>query len=443
MAQLIRREGNLYMNRAFSILLMLGVVVSLVLVACANETATPTKALTATSAPSGTPTPTPKPTVLTIGASATLTGGGAVWGISLVNAVAMAIDEVNAAGGLVLGGKRYTFNYISADNKYTIEGDLENVKKFINTNGVKHIVMGGNSWVAQDYGETQKALTMIHSYAAPSVGKDKTYSFRSAQTGEQSGAPLWQYIKDTYPGLTRVAQTAPNYGVGDDMMLIGQAAVDWLGGYTITYNKLYDAATTDFAPLVTAIMATKPDIIDLGGTPPENMAPIIKLARDTGFKGPIVTVSAGVAWDVLQSLTSAAALEGFIAPAPDYSDPNLPKEASQFQQRYLQRWGSWIVTGAINYDTTRTLFAGFKAADSVDPTAIRDAMQKAGFEVPWLLGPARFGGEDLYGINNQAYAPQYIVRFEGGKPVIKKSFSPDETLALQRKTWAKFQALRK
>ena len=54
---------------------------------------------------------------LNIGLSDALTGGGAVYGLPQANAVKMAADEINAAGGIKVGADTYKLNVIAYDDK--------------------------------------------------------------------------------------------------------------------------------------------------------------------------------------------------------------------------------------------------------------------------------------------------------------------------------------
>lgn len=425
------------MRKGLLVVLSLLAVLVLLVGAC-GQRATPTPTRVAATAM---PTPTPAPQFLMIGFSTMLSGGGGAWGRAVDNAGEMVIEEVNNAGGIKIGGKTYMFKYQEWDNEYTIEGDLEGAKKLINTYGAKYIIFCGNAHVGEDYAESQKVWNSPYYFSPVAIGRDKTYAFRICQTSEQYAAVLWKYVKDTYPSLTKVAITTPDYAVGYDLLYASLASMDWLGGYNVVYNKPYDPTTTDFAPLVTAMLATKPDIIDMGAAPPGDSPMIIKLARDMGFKGPMVTLTR-IIWDLARQLAGTGTLEGVISAVPEWDDPKLPKECTEFYQRYLQKYGPpFVEIAGPSYDILRTLFAGMKVADSVDSTAIRDAMEKPGFAVPSLFGTSWFGAEDLYGIKRQAFSPQFITRFEGGKAIIKKMYTAEEALEMQRKIWAKYQQL--
>lgn len=55
---------------------------------------------------------------LKLGALVTLSGAGAAWGQGMKNAAEVAADQVNEAGGLEVGGKKYRVQVVAYDDKY-------------------------------------------------------------------------------------------------------------------------------------------------------------------------------------------------------------------------------------------------------------------------------------------------------------------------------------
>ena len=56
--------------------------------------------------------------VITIGYTGPLSGGAAQYGADVQRGIQMAIDEINAAGGVMIGGKKSTFKLSSLDDQY-------------------------------------------------------------------------------------------------------------------------------------------------------------------------------------------------------------------------------------------------------------------------------------------------------------------------------------
>jgi branched-chain amino acid transport system substrate-binding protein len=77
---------------------------------------------------------------LTIGVADALTGGGAVYGLPQANAVKMAADEINAAGGIKVGADNYKIDVIVYDDKANPTEATNAVRKLIDRDGVKYIL---------------------------------------------------------------------------------------------------------------------------------------------------------------------------------------------------------------------------------------------------------------------------------------------------------------
>ncbi len=77
---------------------------------------------------------------LTIGVADALTGGGAVYGLPQANAVRMATEEINAAGGIKVGADTYKLDVIAYDDKANPTEATNAVRKLIDRDGVKYIL---------------------------------------------------------------------------------------------------------------------------------------------------------------------------------------------------------------------------------------------------------------------------------------------------------------
>ena len=74
--------------------------------------------------------------VLVLGVNDALTGGGAVYGLPQANAVQMAADEINAAGGIKAGSITYKLKVITSDDKANPTEATNSVRKLIDRDNV-------------------------------------------------------------------------------------------------------------------------------------------------------------------------------------------------------------------------------------------------------------------------------------------------------------------
>ena len=134
------------MKRISGILLIALMILSMVLAACSAKP-TPTKVPTPT--PVSQATPTPPSQILKIGVTQPLTGSAVTWGRTMRDTNILLTEQVNKAGGLLLGGVRYQIQAIYEDEKYTPEGGRAAAEKLIFQDKVKIILAHGGSYSAQ------------------------------------------------------------------------------------------------------------------------------------------------------------------------------------------------------------------------------------------------------------------------------------------------------
>src|SRR2546426_11225407 len=82
--------------------------------------------------------------VIKFGISTPLSGPAAAWGIPHKQAMELVFDEVNAKGGLEVGGKKYKLEVVAYDHKYVIAEGVATVNRLIAKDDVKYVsILGG------------------------------------------------------------------------------------------------------------------------------------------------------------------------------------------------------------------------------------------------------------------------------------------------------------
>src|SRR5690606_19583885 len=76
---------------------------------------------------------------LKIGVIAALTGGGAPWGIAAQEGIGAVAEEINAAGGLDVGGTNYTLEVIAYDDQYRAPDAIAAYTRLINQDGARYV----------------------------------------------------------------------------------------------------------------------------------------------------------------------------------------------------------------------------------------------------------------------------------------------------------------
>jgi branched-chain amino acid transport system substrate-binding protein len=304
-----------------------------------------------------------------IGEYASLTGKEAAYGDTSHKGIVLAIEELNAHGG-VLGRK---LELLTEDNQSKQGESATVVKKLISRDKVVAIlgeVASIRSLEAAPVIQNAK-LPMISSASVNSkVTQVGDYIFRVCFVDSFEGRVLAKFAQG-HLQARRVAilTSASNaYSVGMSRVFKESFLAD---GGEIAAEPKYSEGDKDFRAQLTAVKNAGADAIFASGYYTE-AALICKQARELGLNIPIF---GGDGWDAPPLLEiGGAAMEGAYLCA-HYSPENPSPEVQDFNQRYAARWGAvpdaW---SALGYDSANVLADAIKRAGAVDPKKIRDAL---------------------------------------------------------------------
>jgi branched-chain amino acid transport system substrate-binding protein len=225
-----------------------------------------------------------------------------------------------------------------------------------------------------------------------------------------------QYIGEAYPKAKKAVILSQ-----DDE--IGLAAIAWseagfeAAGIDVLYSKPFGLETTDFAPIVTAALAKKPDIISLGACYPEFQALILEQAYTQGWKGLITTAC----WDLKAIVAKVPAdwLEHSVSGFPDFDDPKLSAKHNAFYKKWEAKYpGHGFSEIVWEYMAALDVWKfGAEKAGSVESEKVFAAL-KSSQTVPHSFGPGVWWGTEVFGLDNLLVPNWPITEIRSGKPVI-------------------------
>jgi len=222
--------------------------------------------------------------VINIGFTGPLSGGAAKYGKNNLEGLQMAVDEINAAGGITVGGKNYTFKVIALDDRYKPADSVTNARRMVELNKPPIIVCVHSGGILGLLKFNEQEGFILHGYTDnPSILKLGNKLLIKAPL---SMAFYNSVIIDAgwKQGWKKAALICGSHEAGK----MAEKAFEELWkdkGGTIVANAPADyGKVTDFYPYLTKILAAKPDCIMLYG-PSEPSALIINTARELGFKG--------------------------------------------------------------------------------------------------------------------------------------------------------------
>jgi branched-chain amino acid transport system substrate-binding protein len=228
---------------------------------------------------------------IVVGYTGPLSGPAAEYGQDCLNGVDMAVKELNAAGGISVKGKKYTFRLEKLDDRTDPTQALNNARRLKANkavaifNGVFNTLASmakvneekGNEFILMAYTSTPKVVQLGNKLLVGTTAPPFTvYIQQFVDLAQKEG---WK----------KVAMVATLGAYGEEWR---QAFRDYwikMGG-TITIDKPANYYTeTDFSAPLTAALATKPDAMLIGG-PSATTALVIEQARGMGFKGGFILI---------------------------------------------------------------------------------------------------------------------------------------------------------
>lgn len=348
-----------------------------------------------------------------IGMVEPLTGSVAYNGKSVVEGAKLAVEEMNAAGG-VLGKK---VELVIEDGQCTPANSVNAVEKLVQKDKVAALVGAFCSSataaimpVAQKY--KIPLVTGVSSQASLTEQKNP-YFFRAAETDALMAKAFAKILAHDLK-LTKVAYI----GVNDDW---GRGGVEEFSrdlsalGVKTVLTEYFDHGTTDFFTLLTKLRAAKPDGVFVAAETQDGSI-LVKQIREMGLDAKVFGVGSWATADFI-NLTGKAA-EGIHAAVPYASSMDAPRNQTfvkSYEAKYGVKPGKY---GAAGYNAVNITAQAIARAGSTDAEAIRAALYKTKYEAP--------NGVYQFTEKGQAYGFEAVlVRIEDGAPKVIASTPVD------------------
>jgi branched-chain amino acid transport system substrate-binding protein len=305
-----------------------------------------------------------------IGEYASLTGKEAAFGQSSHKGTVLAIEEINAAGG-VLGRQ---LELVSEDNQSKPGESATIATKLITREKVVALlgeVASSRSIEAAIVAQKYRIPLISPSSTNPKVTEIGNYIFRVCFIDPFQGTALAKFASSHLKArrVAIVTSVSSAYSVGLAKFFREQFVAD--GGQVVLEQK-YSEGDKDFKAQLTAIKAAAPDAIFVPGYYTE-AALMCKQARDLGLKQPLF---GGDGWEAPELITiGGKAVEGCYY-STHYS-PEIPTAAVKtFVQRFKARWNGETpdAMAALGYDSALVLIDAIRRAGSTDSDKIRSAL---------------------------------------------------------------------
>jgi len=335
---------------------------------------------------------------INIGLYGPMTGPSAVSGESLNRGAQIAVDQINAHGGL-LGRQVHLVEY---DDRSSPEQALRAVTKLVQVDKVDAIIgsiHSGNILVAGPVVEAAK-IPLVGAGTSPTwLQKGYTYFFRALGNGELSTRQLANYAKTK--GWKKIAIIHSNDEYGNSGATLIGAVVAGLGGEIIS-NQSFTHGDRDFTGQIGLIASATPDALFVWALA-DDLGPLTQQLRQLGYGGPILGAEG---YAIPEVVKMAGASSDKVVFASQYLVPNSlddvkTPEMKSFLESYQSTFKTLPVSDASfrGYDAANVIAEGMRLAGTTEGTAVRNAIRSID-SLTGLAGVFNYVGGNGEGIHS-------------------------------------------
>ena len=309
-----------------------------------------------------------------IGVMESVTGAGETYGTVAVQSKQLAVDEINAAGGI--NGRM--LELIVEDSKCNAQDAITAYNKLTDVDGVK-IILGtscsGAMLGAAPLAEKEGVVMFSGLATNPDIAEAGDYIFRTslsdATVGVDTGNVLWA------DGIRSLATINESTDYAEGVRRTTTAQFEKLGGQIVGAES-YPSDTTDFRTQLTKLLSANPDALHIAAQAEASGGTIIKQVRELGYDGPIYSDVVPIGTTALDIAGEAATGVKAITPDLDPANAKAQEVLAAFRNKYEYVTLPWFLGSAYDniYITAECLK---KTGDDQDADGFRDCL----YDITW------------------------------------------------------------
>lgn len=354
---------------------------------------------------------------LKIGFVGVTSGPAAAWGTSNVRSMETLAAWYNELGGVKIGEVTYDLDIVTFDDQKDPKRAIAGMEKMAQED--IHYVVGPNvddgAAAVRPVAEANGIIYFPYAFPKSLYEKPASNAVLGMIANYQSGPAIYKYLMEN-KGVKKVAFVAANESDPLSQRDGGVAAAKALGLEVVAQNDTYQNDTRDFSPVLTPIVALKPDLLVLSGVAPANAPLLIRAARELGYEGLISTETAQDA-KVLEEGAGELA-NGFIS-VGGASTPEIASDRmKEFVERYTKMFGEYNDESNTKVYALDYILETLKAnpAALTDVEEFKKTMETFSAPNPYLKGDAKltYVGTTSFGQKRQVAVPMVVNEYKDG-----------------------------
>jgi branched-chain amino acid transport system substrate-binding protein len=297
---------------------------------------------------------------LKIGFVGPLTGDAAALGIDMLNGMKLAVQEINANGGM----NGHVVEIIAEDGRCTPAEAVNGFQKLVNVDHVSGIIGGlcsGETLAGAPIAEAAKVVMISPGSSSPKITTAGTYVYRNYPSDAFKGVAMAKYFKQK--GYAKVAIITHNtdYATG-----LRDAIVQNVGAENVVFNETVEETTKDFRSLLSRLRKMDFDVFVPNMQTDGAAGALVAQYREQELTAPIVGT------DTTDSL-AVAEIAGDAAEGVQLVNVPSAGEGTSFEQKFVaafQKPQSSISWAAYSYDATGILLEALAKGEG-DPEKVK------------------------------------------------------------------------
>ncbi|HEY8392110.1 MAG TPA: ABC transporter substrate-binding protein [Capillibacterium sp.] len=310
-----------------------------------------------------------KSDTLKIGTIMSTSGSVSHFGTQCRDAMLLAIDEINAKGG-VLGKK---VELIAEDDEKNPEKTMNALIKLVTKDKVK-VVLGGltsDCTLAITKEAQQRGILLFTPTSTNDAVTDAgDLIFRACFQDSFQGRVMAQFAIENLGAKKGAILYDMNNDYSTGLMKSFEETFTALGG-TVVAKESYAGGDKDFNAQITKIKAEDPDVLFL----PDYYNTISLITKQVRNQGLDVIMLGADGWDELVGQAGDEAIGGYYCNhySPDSDDPDVER----FVTKYRERFGvTPNALAALGYDATYIVLEAIERAGTDDPQKVKEALMQ-------------------------------------------------------------------